>query len=207
MEELVDSLVYSLEELNPFWAYGVLVISAFLENVIPPVPGDTVVVFSAYLVGRGSLEFLPVYLANCVGGITGFMVMYYLGLTKGRALLEGHGRRYFTQERVERAEEWLARYGILLVLANRFLSGIRSVIAIAAGLARMRSRSVLIWGLASVALWNALLLWAGILVGQNWRQILTYLSTYNWLLLGLGGSVVAIWVLKRLSRRRQARMP
>lgn len=207
MEELVDSLVYSLEELNPFWAYGVLVISAFLENVIPPVPGDTVVVFSAYLVGRGSLEFLPVYLANCVGGITGFMVMYYLGLTKGRALLEGHGRRYFTQERVERAEEWLARYGILLVLANRFLSGIRSVIAIAAGLARMRSRSVLIWGLASVALWNALLLWAGILVGQNWRQILTYLSTYNWLLLGLGGSVVAIWALKRLSRRLQARMP
>jgi membrane protein DedA with SNARE-associated domain len=203
MEEFVDSIVDTLAELNPAWTYAALIISAFLENVIPPVPGDTVVVFSAYLVGRGSLQFLPVYLANCIGGITGFMVMYYLGLTRGRALLEGPGRRYFSQERVERAEEWLARYGILLVLANRFLSGIRSVIAIAAGLAGMRSRRVFIWGLVSVALWNALLLWAGILVGQNWRQILVYLKTYNWILLGLGGIVVGIWALKKLVRSRR----
>ncbi len=205
MEEFVDEIVYSLAELNPLWTYGILVISAFLENVIPPVPGDTVVVFSAYLVGRGSLEFLPVYLANCFGGISGFMVMYYLGLTKGRALLAGPGRRYFSEDSVERAGDWLARWGILLVLANRFLSGIRSVIAISAGLAGMKGSRVLIWGLASVALWNALLLWAGILVGQNWRQILVYLSNYNWMLLGLGGCAAAIWVCKRLLRTRQKR--
>ncbi|MBQ41251.1 MAG: DedA family protein, partial [Gemmatimonadetes bacterium] len=43
---------------DPLWAYAFLLISAFLENVIPPVPGDAVVVFSAYLVGRGVLDWL-----------------------------------------------------------------------------------------------------------------------------------------------------
>ena len=205
MEEFVDEIVHSLSELNPILTYGALALSAFLENVIPPVPGDTVVVFSAYLVGRGSLEFLPVYLANCLGGISGFMVMYYLGLTKGRALLEGPGRRFFSKERVERAENWLARWGILLVLANRFLSGIRSVIAISAGLAGMKRSTVFVGGLASVALWNALLLWAGILVGQNWRQILVYLGNYNWILLGLGGLAAAIWGFRRLRQHRRQR--
>lgn len=203
MEKFVDGLVHALADLDPVWVYAVLVVSAFLENAVPPVPGDTVVVFSAYLVSRGSLQFWPVYVTNCFGGISGFMFMYYLGLTKGRKFLQGHFCRYFKEENVSKAQNWLARYGIWLVLANRFLSGIRSVIALSAGLAKMPGLRVLLFGSISVCLWNALLLWAGILVGKNWRLIIDYVESYNWGLLGIGGGLALVYGIRTWLHRRR----
>ena len=179
MSEAINELIETLSSWNPLWAYGFLFISAFLENVIPPVPGDAVVVFSAYLVGRGALEWLPVYLTTCAGGTIGFMVMYYLGMTKGRSFLDGAGKRYFSAAHLARAEGWLGRYGMGLILANRFLSGIRSVIALSAGVGRMPWKRVAALGLASMAVWNGMLLYTVALVGENEDLVVQFLQTYN----------------------------
>ena len=84
MESWFAEFVEQLGQWNPLWVYGVLTISAVLENIIPPIPGDTVVVFSAYMVGRGALNLWMVYLSTCIGGIAGFLLMYYLGYHRGR---------------------------------------------------------------------------------------------------------------------------
>ena len=47
MAAYLDSLLAALSGVDPLWAYGILLLSAFLENIVPPIPGDTVVVFSA----------------------------------------------------------------------------------------------------------------------------------------------------------------
>jgi len=179
MDRLVSELAAGLGSLSPAWAYLALGASAFLENVVPPVPGDTVVVFSAYLVGRGSLSWLPVYVATCLGGTAGFLLMYYLGRSRGRGLLKGRAGRLFSPERLARVEVWLARYGVWLILANRFLSGVRSVIALGAGIGGMGWRPVAAMGLLSMAVWNAGLLFAGSLVGRNWDQVAAALAQYN----------------------------
>ena len=179
MREFFDKLVQQIGEMEPAGAYAALALSAFLENVVPPVPGDTVVVFSAYLVGRGALSLWPAYGATCFGGFLGFMVMYYLGLRHGRSFFASRGGRFFSPEVLERAEGWLARYGMGLVLVNRFLSGIRSAIALAAGIGGMDWRKVALCSLISMALWNALLFYAGLLVGQNWEEVTQLLQNYN----------------------------
>jgi membrane protein DedA with SNARE-associated domain len=203
MSEAINELIETLSSWNPLWAYGFLLISAFLENVIPPVPGDTVVVFSAYLVGRGALEWLPVYLTTCLGGTIGFMVMYYLGLTKGRSLLDGVGKRYFSATHLARAEGWLERYGMGLILANRFLSGIRSVVALSAGVGRMPWKRVAALGFASMAVWNGMLLYAGALVGENWDTVMQFLQTYNKVAMSvIALSAAAIGIRVWRSRRR-----
>ncbi|MBI2502932.1 MAG: DedA family protein [Candidatus Latescibacteria bacterium] len=185
MEEYLIRLSAELGQWPPALIYGALVLSAFLENVIPPVPGDTVVVFSAYLVGRGVLGLWPVYLATCAGGLAGFLAMYYLGYSHGRTFFATRGRRLFSAENIARAEAWLSRYGVALVAANRFLSGVRSVIALAAGMGRMEWKRVAFWGLVSIALWNGLMFYAGLLVGQHWQRVLEYLEEYNRVLSGV----------------------
>ncbi len=181
----MQELMRALEALDPRWAYGLLLASAMLENIVPPIPGDAVVVFSAYLVGRGTWALWPVFGATVSGGILGFMIMYYIGLRYGRSFFSGRRGRIFSVEGLEKAEVWLARYGIWLLLGNRFLSGIRSVIAISAGIGGMSWRRVLICGALSMALWNGVLLYAGLLVGQNWGEILSLLKQYNRVLVGL----------------------
>ena len=201
MKEYLEYFIEALGQMDPLWAYGFLLLSAFLENVIPPVPGDTVVVFSAYLVGRGSLDWQPVYLANCTGGTLGFMTMYYLGYKQGRAFFSRSKGRFFSQQSLVKAEKWLDRYGKSLILANRFLSGIRSVIAIAAGIGGMNWKQVAICGSISMGIWNGFLLYAGILLGQNWSEAVHFLEEYNryWVLsIGLG----LAWVLLRYWRNR-----
>lgn len=197
MAAYLDSLLAALSGVDPLWAYGLLLLSAFLENIVPPVPGDTVVVFSAYLVGRGLLNIWPVFLVTCVGGTAGFLVMYYLGYSRGRAFFAG--RR--GTAKLAQAERWLSRYGVALILGNRFLSGIRSVIAIGAGLGRMPWPTVVLCSLIGMAVWNGLLLYAGFLVGESWEQVAEVLAQYNRVWVGIlclvGAVLLGRWWRKR----------
>lgn len=199
----VELAVQDIAGWPPILAYGALLLSAFLENIIPPVPGDLVVVLSAYLAGRGALHWLPVYLSTCAGGTAGFLVMYYIGRSRGRWLLQSSrlGGRVFSERALERASRWLARYGFWLVLGNRFLSGIRSVIALAAGLGGMGWRPVALLGLLSMLLWNGVLLFAGLQVGQNWSEVIAWLGRYNRIMVGvlLVAGAAGLW---RWWRRR-----
>ncbi|MBT4979002.1 MAG: DedA family protein [Gemmatimonadetes bacterium] len=201
MAAYLESLIAELSGIDPIWAYCILLLSAFLENVIPPVPGDTVVVFSAYLVGRGTLGLWPVFLTTWIGGTAGFLGMYYLGYSRGRAFFTSRGGRFFSLEGLAKAEYWLQRYGVILLLGNRFLSGIRSVIAIGAGLGGMKWMTVAVCGAISTAVWNGLLLYAGLMVGQNWEQVTGLLKQYNIVLLGLLLLLVVVFLWRWWAKR------
>ena len=204
MTEALEEFVETVGRLDPKLAYLLLLVSAFLENVIPPVPGDMVVVFSAYLVGRGVLEWWPVYLSTCVGGAIGFVTMFLIGAHQGRAFFRpgGFGGRWFSASTLERAEVWLARHGPWLIVANRFLSGVRSVIALTAGIGGMSLKVVAGLGLVSIAIWNGLLLYAGLFLGQNWGRVLGLLEAYNriWLILLVLFALGLIWRRRREKR-------
>lgn len=207
MDAWLDRFAAALSSWPPPLAYAALAACAFLENVVPPVPGDTVVVLSAYLAGRGVLHWLPVYGATCIGGTAGFLVMYWLGATRGREFVLASRRRswIFPRERLERAEGWLQRSGPWLVLGNRFLTGIRSVIAFAAGVAHIGWRRVAWLSLASMALWNALLLGAGMALGEHWSRVGPLLARYQrWVLVALLAALAALYLRRRASRRQAA---
>ena len=207
MEGWIDQAVVSVGDWPPTLVYLGIAVSAFLENVLPPVPGDLVVVLSAYLAGRGVLNWLPVYVATCLGGTTGFLFMYYLGRRHGRAFLKKRpgGFLLFSPQRLAQAEAWVNRRGAWLVLANRFLSGIRSVIALAAGMGGLRWQPVALLGGISMLVWNGGLLYLGLEVGQNWEQVTEWLSRYNRIVGGLLGAM-ALALGVRWWRRRATRV-
>jgi len=200
----VQALLQWLAALPASWAYPALAVSAFLENLVPPVPGDTVVVLSAFLVGRGTLAAWPVFVSTWAGGTAGFMAVYWLGRRHGHALLSGRGGRLFGADRMRRAELWLRRYGLLLVLVNRFLSGIRTVVALAAGASRLPWAAVAAAATVATGLWNGALLALGVAVGSNWARVLDLLRTYNRALLLVLLLALAAFTLLGWRRRRRA---
>ena len=88
------------------------------------------------------------------------------------------------------------------MLANRFLSGIRSVIALSAGMGGMGWKPVVGLGLVSMAIWNGLLIYAGLLVGNNWERAVELLGDYNRTVLAAIATLVAVALFRAWRRRR-----
>jgi len=190
-----DQLMNWIMQLPSLSIYLFLGISAFVENVFPPVPGDTVTVFGAYLVGRGFVGFFGVYIATTIGSLVGFMTIYFLGLKLGRPFFEKpRVTKIFSLENLNKVEGYFNKYGLGVIAANRFLPGIRSIISIFGGIAKLKWWKVAIFALLSCSLWNGLLIYAGYLLGDNWKDIEFYLSRYNTIVLSIIGLLIIIFI-------------
>jgi membrane protein DedA with SNARE-associated domain len=175
----MESLLHSLETANPLWAYFILFVSAFIENIFPPIPGDTVTVFGAYLVGRGFLNFWGVLISTTLGSIAGFMAVFALAYWIEWKLIEKYRPKWVERSKIDRVEKWFRQYGYWIVLINRFLTGVRSIISVVAGLSKMNTMLVFLLALISCFVWNGALIGLGALLGENWELIGHFLKVYN----------------------------
>ena len=198
MEQFFDSLV----QLSPLALYLILFLSAYVENVLPPIPGDTVTIFGAYLVGIGRLDFALVLAATTAGSLFGFMTLYTIGYRFGREFFERKNYRFFPREKIVKTEAWFRKYGSVVILGNRFLSGVRSVISISSGVARMPWMRVGVFALISSTVWNAMLISIGYFLGVNWQTVNRLISQYN----QVAGVVIVLVLLAWLVRRWLGRL-
>ena len=175
----MEDLIQRLKQTEPLWAYFFLFVSAFVENIFPPIPGDTVTLVGAYLVGIGFLNYWGVFFATTAGSILGFMTIFGVAYWLEGRVIEKYRPRWASLSRIQRVENWFRRYGYWIVLFNRFLSGARSVISFVAGISKMRVLWVFILALISCAVWNGTLIYLGSLIGKNWQQIVQWLKLYN----------------------------
>ena len=176
---MFEQTITTLTTLPNYYIYVLLFINAFVEYIFPPVPGDTIMVFGAYLVGIKKLNFAAVYAVSTAGSLSGFLTLFSLGKYLGRDYFLRRDFRFFSREMIFRVELWFHRYGIGLVAANRFFSGIRSAISLFAGIARMPLLITILAALLSSMVWNALLISGGYFLGKNWQLVLTILKRYN----------------------------
>ena len=116
------------------------------------------------------------------------MTMYAIGYRVGNGLLDPNRYRWLPESKLDTARSKLDRWGFLLVAANRFLSGLRSVISLAVGMAQMDVTKTSIWCTVSALVWTSLIVGAGFYLGDNWEVVGGYLQTY-------GAIVTAIIVL------------
>jgi len=196
----VDRLQDFFRSLEGWEGYVFLFLSSLGENLFPPMPGDTFVVLGAFLVGRGQLAFLPAYIMATAGSISGFMILYFVGLRWGREIFRKKSGRFFSEEQLERVELWFARYGYLVIGINRFMSGFRAIVSIGAGIARMDSKKVFGLCLLSCLIWNGLLMGLGVWVGENWADIVNHYQLVVFILIFI--FVIFICVRSVLKKRK-----
>ena len=179
LAEFWDNFLVYLNNQPPGWVYFFLFMGAFLENVLPPIPGDTLIVFGAYLAGIGVIQVWPAYISMYVGSAMGCLLVYGMAYVKGRDFFLRLERRFFDESKIEVAEIWFDKYGIRIVIFNRFLPTVRAFVGIVAGIIRMNPVRMTLYVAIGVFLWNSLLVYFGLMVGENWQLVVTVLRTYN----------------------------
>jgi membrane protein DedA with SNARE-associated domain len=171
--------------------------AAGLEYVVPPFPGDSISVAGGVLVAQGIVSIPAALIATTLGSIVGSLFMYGFGAMAGR-----HERlrrilfRFVDQKKFDRVSAVYRRWGRALVLANRFLPGLRVTFIVCAGLFGVPLMEVVILGGISALAWNALLIGAGYAVGANLDRVIDLLEQYT----AAGWVVVASVVVIILAR-------
>ena len=198
----VDRFLDFLNSLPDFLIYFFLGLSAFVENVFPPIPGDTITALGAFLVGTKRLHFFGVYFSTTLGSLCGFMFLFWIGSLLGKRFFIERDYWFFKAEDIIRAGEWYRKYGYFLVLLNRFFPGIRSVISIAGGISKLRVFKVAWLALISCSIWNLIWMVFGYMLGSNWETVrdkMAYVMfRYNFAVLILLGLLIIFFALKKM---------
>lgn len=203
LEELISDVFSWMAQIPPLWAYASILVIAYGENVVPPIPGDMVVVFGGYLAAVGDLNLVVVILLSTIGGALGFMTMYAIGYRVGNAVFDPDRLKWLPKRKIGRVRDWLNRWGFGVVAANRFLSGARSVISLTVGMAHTHPLKTAVFATLSAAVWTALIAYAGFAVGENWEVIGEYLRRYGQVVLVLFAAAGLGWLGWYLIRRRK----
>lgn len=177
--------------------YLVLGVFAALENIVPPIPADVVVVFGALLAARGGAR--PEWVFLCVWGsnVAGALVVYGLGRRYGLSFFRGRwGRLLLNPRQLVGLSAFYRRYGVGVILVSRFLPMFRAVVPVFAGVAGVGLWRTALPIAAASAVWYGLLVYLGAIAGRNWDQLSQLLSStgrWLWLAALLLAVAVAGW--------------
>lgn len=201
MVEWFDRMAQSLGH----WGVLLLGLAALLEYLLPPVPGDTVVLLGGVYVARGKQPWLLVLAAVTLGSVLGAATNWLVGRAVARRFERNPQARPLlglTPARLAGVQRRMERWGAWLLVFNRFIPAVRALVFVAAGAARLPLGRTLALGAVSALMHGGLVLGAGMAVGGNLERLQALMSSWQRALLVLGGIAllglaVRAWVARR----------
>ncbi|MFF4650562.1 DedA family protein [Streptomyces sp. NPDC001380] len=168
-----------LQPLLDHYGYAALALLVALDNMLVPVPGQTLLIVAAVYAGTGRMNIFAVTAVGCIAAIAGAEIAYVLGRREGTRLITRFGRCVrLTHERYAKAEDFYRRGGAKVVVVARFIDVLRQTNGLLAGSNEMPHRRFTLWNAvgaaAWVAAWTALGYTAGTDIGPLYRQALRY---------------------------------
>ena len=185
------------------WGYPGIVLLMALESSVFPIPSEIVIPPAAYWATQGRYSMVGVVVAGTVGSYLGAAITYWVARWLGRKMLLRWGRYMFCpEEKLLRAERWLARYEAAGVFFARLVPVVRHLIGIPAGLVRMPFGVYSVMTIVGSALWCAVLAWfGGALLGdhpdlmRDPTQLLQVLQQRSYWIGGFAIGLCALYVL------------
>ena len=143
--------------------YTAIFILMLLESTVVPVPSELVVAPAAYHAAGGSLNVLLVVLFATIGADVGASINYFVALYVGRPVIYRFANSKWgkmcllNQEKVEKSERYFDDHGVVATLTGRLIPGIRHLISLPAGLARMNYWKFLLYTTIGAGVWHSIL--------------------------------------------------
>ena len=158
--ESIGFIEWCLENLN-YWTITLLMA---IESSFIPFPSEVVVPPAAYMAAAtGEMNVWLVLFFSTLGALIGAFINYYLALWLGKPLVHrfadsrlGH-MCLLDEQKVVKAEDFFLRYGVIATLIGRLVPGVRQLISIPAGLARMNIAKFALYTAIGAGIWNAVL--------------------------------------------------
>lgn len=186
-----------------YWTIALLMT---VESSFIPFPSEIVLPPAAVLASQGELNLFLVILSASIGCLLGAFFNYYLALYLGRDLVyklaDSKYARLFllNKAKVQKAEDYFIKNGNVSTFIGRLIPGIRQLISIPAGLAKMNLKPFIFYTVLGSTLWNVILALLGYFFGKNQTQFELYYRELSWVAIGIGVLFVGYLIIKRLHK-------
>ena len=200
---------WMIEIMEQFGYLGILIMMA-IENLFPPIPSEVILPFGGFMTTYTNLSVLGVIITATTGSVIGAIILYGIGTLIDVSRLErivdrfGHILR-IKKEDVHRADHWFTKYGYWTVLFCRVVPIVRSLISIPAGMSKMTFWLFLLFTMIGTVVWNVILVFFGVILGESWEDILQFMDIYSniiYLLTGFGLMILLLlYIRKRISEK------
>ncbi len=205
IDQLETWILGALQSLYDAWGWlGVSLLLVF-ENATGVTPSEIILGLAGWML-IAEHDFSPAIIPlggayAALGSAVGASIAYWVARLGGRPLVERFARLVRIDPiHIQRVECQFNRWGTGLVLVGRLMPGVRTLVSLPAGLARMPYLTFLLATLLGSYLWCTLLIGAGYLLGHEWHLVSGLLKTALPYL--LGGGLLALVVYFALVRRK-----
>lgn len=201
-----------LDTLN----YWTIFLGMYIEGTVIPFPSELIVAPAAYNAAAGELNLFYVIVIATLGAVAGSSTNYVAAYYLGRPVMYKFANSKFgrmcllNQEKVEKAEKYFYDHGVIATLTGRLIPGIRQIISIPAGLAKMNFGKFLLYTTIGSGLWNC------VLAGLGWylhsvvpkEQLGAKIEEYNdyikYAILGIVALVVLYFIIKHFIQKNKS---
>ncbi len=185
---VADFFMTKLDSASYFGIYILMTI----ESSFIPFPSEIVMIPAGYLVYQGKMESFGAFVAGTGGSLTGALINYFIGYCGGRTLLTKYGKYFLIhQNTLDLVDQFFLKYGDIATFSSRLIFGIRQLVSVPAGIARMNLAKFCIYTTAGAGLWVGFLLWIGFWLASTQSEWSTIWKN-NKVAVIIGGVFVAL---------------
>lgn len=196
--------------------YWTVMIFMIIESSFIPFPSEIVVTPAAYKAANGEMNIYLVVFFSTIGAILGSLFNYYVAKWLGRPIIYKFANSKFghlcliDEQKILQAERYFEKHGSISTFIGRLLPGIRQLISIPAGLAKMKMGKFLLYTTLGAGIWNVILAALGYFLSkvpgiETEEQVLEKVTTYSheigWSLLIVVVLAIAYFVFKAYKRK------
>ncbi|HDX9580773.1 TPA: DedA family protein [Bacillus pseudomycoides] len=198
MEQLILDFIHYLKQFSYF---GVMLALTFEF-----VPAEVVLPLVGYWVYEGDMNFWIAVLVGTIGGTTGPLTLYALGYYGGRPLLMKYGKYFFIkEEQIQKADQFFTKYGPVVAFTGRFVPGVRTLISIPCGMAKMNIWQFIIYTFVAMFPLTALYVYVGMKLGPHWHKAGAMIEQYMLPMLGIIAVFLIGFVMYKLIKKKSRR--
>lgn len=191
--------------------YGSITALMAVESSFIPFPSEVVIPPAAYVASKpdSKLNIFLVVLFGTLGALIGAYINYFLALWLGRPIIHKLADSKFgklmllSSEKVQQAEDYFNKHGNMSTFVGRFIPGIRQLISLPAGLARMNFVSFTIYTFLGAGIWNFVLAMLGYIAHGQADLINKYSHELSIIIVVLLVAVVGFFLIRYLIKRKR----
>ena len=199
IHEIANTIVSYIGDMG----YLGIFLLMFLESTFFPFPSEIIMIPAGYLAYKGEMNLYIIILVGILGSVAGALLNYYLAMIFGRKFILKYGKYFFIKEEtLNKLDSFFAKHGEISTFTGRLIPGIRQLISLPAGLARMHIAKFSFYTALGAGIWVIVLVAVGYLVGSNEALISEYLKSATLIAL-VSVVLITVFYVVRNKRRKE----